>query len=199
MSVGTKEGRSNGMNLFCIDNDPTHPDACYEADATMLVVTGEVDYGATPYLRARINCAMKSGTRHLVLDLSGVTFIDSSAIGVLIGAATTLRESARGSLAIVCTAENERVLRIFDIVGFASLIALYHTRDDCRTALYLASSMHLCGPAERAAPASRLEPSAQTSKATATGRYAEVAAVTETSGHDPAVQAGGERALDEFA
>jgi anti-sigma B factor antagonist len=188
------------MSLFCICEDPTGSNARYGADVTTLVVTGEVDYGASPHLRERIHSAIRTGGRYLVLDLSAVTFIDSSAIGVLIGAATRLQESASGSLAIVCAQENERVLRIFDIAGVASLIALYPTQDDARTALDPAQPMHLCGSAAHAmagAPADRLDVSAATAKAEATWRYAEAAAVRY--GADSAVHAERQHTLDELA
>jgi hypothetical protein len=70
-----------------------------------------------------------------VVDLSAVTFIDSTAIGVLMAAATALRESGGGSLAVVCAEENDRVLRIFDIADVASVIALYRSAVEALLAL----------------------------------------------------------------
>ncbi|HEX5851573.1 MAG TPA: STAS domain-containing protein [Solirubrobacteraceae bacterium] len=100
----------------------------------MLIVSGEIDYGASPRLRERIHDEIGAGRRHLVLDLSAVTFIDSMALGVLVGAVTRLHETG-GSLRVVCALENDRVLRIFDIAGVASSIALHHSREEARSAL----------------------------------------------------------------
>ena len=187
------------MSLFSIGNDPTDSDAGYGTDVTTLMVAGELDYGAAPHLRSRIRSATEMGRRHLVLDLSAVTFIDSSAIGVLIGAANRLQESVGGSLAIVCVEANERVLRIFDIVGVASLIALYHTQDDARAALDPTRAMQVRGSAAHAtagASASRPVVPAQAAE-DASRRYAESAATI--SGPGAAVQSGSQHTLDQLA
>jgi anti-anti-sigma factor len=110
------------MSLFYIsDGAPT--DATYDPDVSVLVVSGELDYSASPHLDRRIVDHLKAGKRRLIVDLSAVTFIDSMAIGVLVRSASRLRDTG-GSLRVVCAEENERVLRIFDIAGVASSIPL---------------------------------------------------------------------------
>jgi anti-sigma B factor antagonist len=110
------------------------------ADATrgravvVLTVSGEIDYAASPYLRRRILEHTEAGGAHLIVDLSAVTFIDSMAIGVLIGAVTRLRETDR-SLTVACSAQNERVLRIFDIAGVASMIPLHRSSEEALAVL----------------------------------------------------------------
>lgn len=188
------------MSLFSISDAPDGSDAGYGADVTTLVLAGEVDYAATPHLRKRMQTAIETGGRRLVLDLSAVTFIDSSAIGVLVGAASR-QESAGGSLGIVCGEENQRVQRIFDIAGLASLIALYSTREDARAALGSARPEDLCSAqAHTMAGVSADGPgaSAQTTKATASSRYAQAAA-TMAFGPGPAVDAGAQHMLDQLA
>jgi anti-anti-sigma factor len=189
------------MSLFCIDNDPTGG-AVYGADVAALAVSGEVDYMATPHLRERIDAAMRSGRRHLVLDLSAVTLIDSTAIGVLVAAATRAQQSARGSLAIVCAEENERVLRIFDIAGVARLIALHHTRDDALAALSRAARAHLCESAAQATPPAATTPlsvCAEAARVAAAWRYARVAAVPAMLAPGATAHAASGRNLDELA
>jgi anti-sigma B factor antagonist len=104
-------------------------------DAAVVVVSGELDYGATPQLRACILGHVDAGRRYLLVDLSEVTFIDSTAIGVLVSTAANLCKASRGSLAVVCARENTRVLRIFDIAGVAGAIPLYHWREQAEGAL----------------------------------------------------------------
>jgi anti-sigma B factor antagonist len=65
-------------------------------DAAVLTVGGEIDYANSPRLRARVVDAIEDGARHLVLDFSAVTFVDSTTIGVLIGAITRLTSPAAG-------------------------------------------------------------------------------------------------------
>jgi anti-sigma B factor antagonist len=125
------------MRSFYIISDgaPVEDAGC--GDVALLAVGGEIDYAASPQLRERIADHVKAGRRHLVVDLSAVTFIDSTTIGVLVGAVARLRE-AGGSLAVVCEQENVKVLRIFEITGLESMIELHRSREEAVSALALA-------------------------------------------------------------
>lgn len=111
------------MGTFYIGDD-----MAYDDDVVVLTVGGEIDYAASPRLKRRIADHLKSDGRHLVLDLSWTTFIDSTAIGVLMSAATQMQGSDHGSLAVVCS--HEKVLQIFEISGLDSIITLYRTCDE---------------------------------------------------------------------
>jgi anti-anti-sigma factor len=129
--------REQRVSFFYISDDSDNGDQTYGADVAVLVVSGELDYSASPQLKQQILDRVKAGKRRLVIDLSAVTFIDSMAIGVLVGSATRLREMG-GSLLAVCAEENERVLRIFDIAGVASSIALHRSLEEARSGLLAA-------------------------------------------------------------
>ena len=118
------------MSFFYISDDVSVDGWECSEDIAMLVAGGDIDYDASPQLRERLADQIHSGARRLVIDLSKVTFIDSTAIGVLVGAVMRLHEEGGGSLAVVCADENRRVLRIFEIAGVDSLIALYHSREE---------------------------------------------------------------------
>jgi anti-sigma B factor antagonist len=105
-------------------------------DLAVLVVGGEVDFEVSPQLKARMMRTIKGGRRRLVLDLSDVTFIDSTAIGVIAGAVEKLDEAGGGSLAIVCT--HEKVMQIFEITGLDSVITVHPTREEALAALAVA-------------------------------------------------------------
>ncbi len=122
------------MKSFYIGDDVQLDDAG-QHDLALLVVGGEVDYEASPQLKARIVSAIRAGRRRLVLDLSDVTFIDSTAIGVLAGAVVKLDEAGGGSLAVVCT--HEKVLQILEITGLENVITLHASRDEAVSALAL--------------------------------------------------------------
>jgi anti-sigma B factor antagonist len=113
------------------------------ADVVVLVASGEIDYDSCPLLRTAILSHVGAGKRRLVIDLSDVGFIDSMAIGVLVGTVARLRASGGGSLVVVCAQENTRVLRIFDISGVASVISLHHSREEALRALVAAWMMEL--------------------------------------------------------
>jgi anti-sigma B factor antagonist len=85
-----------------------------EADRTVLEVAGEVDVYTGPTLRDRISDLLDSGVRDLVVDLGRVDFIDSTGLGVLVGALNRAKE-LDGSLRLVCA--QERVLKLLRITG----------------------------------------------------------------------------------
>ena len=117
------------MGFFYIGDDGSVGLADHGCDLAVLLAGGEIDYAASPQLGERMADHIDAGIRRLVLDMSTVTFIDSTAIGVLVAAALRLRELG-GFLAIVCGAENTRVHRIFEIAGIDGLIALRRTREE---------------------------------------------------------------------
>lgn len=123
------------MSLFYISDDVDEQRAQGGEDVVVVAVGGELDYGASPQLRERIVEHVEAGRRRLVFDLSATTFIDSTAIGVLVGTVARLREAGGGSLAIVCPEENARILRMFEITGVVELIAVHGSRQDAISAL----------------------------------------------------------------
>jgi anti-sigma B factor antagonist len=125
------------MALFYITDEMAAENADDDAPV-VLAAGGELDYHASPTLRERIATHISAGKRRVVLDISTVTFIDSTAIGVLIASAVKLQDMDHGSLAVVCASDNRKVLRIFDIAGVASLIALHPSREEALSALAMA-------------------------------------------------------------
>jgi anti-sigma B factor antagonist len=99
--------------MFHIKEKPLAP------DCQGIFVGGELDMSAAPELRDAIDRAHEKRVRCLVVDLSETTFVDSTSIGVLVGAHHRL-EATRGSLAIVCA--NRNVRRTFEIAGLDQLI-----------------------------------------------------------------------------
>jgi anti-sigma B factor antagonist len=102
----------------------------------VVLVVGYVDFEGAPRLKEFVARRIDAGSRHLVVDLSAVGFIDSTGLGVLVGAFKRLRESG-GSLAVVCADEHVRYL--FEVVGLDDLIPLHRSRADAFTALAAAA------------------------------------------------------------
>lgn len=80
----------------------------------VLEVGGEIDVYTAPQLRERLVTLVEDGARHVIVDLSRVEFLDSTGLGVLVGALKRLR-GVNGDLALVCA--QERLLKIFRITG----------------------------------------------------------------------------------
>jgi anti-sigma B factor antagonist len=97
----------------------------------VVAVGGEIDVYTAPKLRERLVELINSGHYHLVIDLEGVDFLDSTGLGVLVGALKRVR-SHQGSLRLVCT--QERLLKIFRITGLAKVFPIYDTVDEAAQA-----------------------------------------------------------------
>jgi anti-sigma B factor antagonist len=97
-----------------------------EASTHVIAVQGELDLETAPKLKWALTDVLKAGCPQLVVDLSLVTFIDSTALGVLVGVHRSL--PAGGRLAIVCT--SNEVLNIFELTGLEATFDIFATLDD---------------------------------------------------------------------
>ena len=79
-----------------------------------------------PRLGSRLFGLADEGKRAVVVDLSDVTFMDSTGLGVLLNALRhfTVRH---GRLVLVCP--TERVLRPFRITGLTGHLTIYDSRE----------------------------------------------------------------------
>ena len=92
--------------------------------------TGEIDAVTSPTLGKRLLALAEEGKVALVVDLSKVTFIDSTGIGVLVNTVRQL-SNRRGHLVLVCP--NERVLRPFEVTGLKDRLAITTSREEAVT------------------------------------------------------------------
>ena len=100
-------------------------------DCAVLRVTGEVDVYTAPMLRDQIRELAAKGAVHLIADLGGVDFLDSTGLGALVGGLKRLRE-AGGSLALAIS--TPRILRVFQITGLTKALAAERSVEDAITA-----------------------------------------------------------------
>lgn len=103
--------------------DQTFQIADKEVDGVPVVVaSGEIDVATAPPLRDRLQSLTTAGKSTVVVDLLGVTFLDSTALGVLVGALKRCRE-AGGDLPLVIT--EPRILKVFEITGLTGVFAIH--------------------------------------------------------------------------
>lgn len=93
---------------------------------TVLDVGGEVDVYTAPRLRERLVELIDGGARRVVVDLGRVDFLDSTGLGVLVGALKRLR-TVSGSFGLVC--DKEPLLKIFRITALDQVFPIHPTVD----------------------------------------------------------------------
>ena len=87
----------------------------------VLTLAGELDLYSAPELERALAESLDAGARTIVLDMLGVTFLDSTGLGVVTGAAKRAR-SAGGELVLVI--DRQDVLRVFRITGLDRFLTL---------------------------------------------------------------------------
>lgn len=93
----------------------------------VLAVAGEVDVATVPRLREQLHSLVAQGQHHIVVDLEGVDFLDSTGLGVLVGALKRVRTNG-GDLALVCT--QSRIRKVFEVTGLTKVFSLYDSVDE---------------------------------------------------------------------
>jgi anti-sigma B factor antagonist len=96
-------------------------------DRTAIIeVDGEIHVSTAPDFSALLNASIEEGRTALVLDLSGVIFIDSTGLSVLLNGLRLITQRG-GQMAIVC--KNPTVLRLFQITSLDTTFDIVADRD----------------------------------------------------------------------
>ena len=91
-----------------------------ENDFLRVSLSGEIDMSVAERLRNRIDEELdRAGARNIVFDLSRVSFIDSSGLGVIVG---RYRKVVPVGGFITIFGANERVYRILELSGITKII-----------------------------------------------------------------------------
>jgi anti-sigma B factor antagonist len=90
--------------------------------AITVEVSGEVDVASTPAMRSYLNECLAQGYTEVTLDLTSLTFIDSSGLGVVVGVINQLRHQ-NGRLIIRNPPPIAvQVLRISGLTSFLEIV-----------------------------------------------------------------------------
>ena len=101
-----------------------HINAISAGDCAVLRLAGEMDVYTSPKLRKQVADLAENGTIHVIADLRGIEFLDSTGLGALVGSLKRLRVR-QGSLMVVTS--GGRILRLFQITGLTRAFALYRS------------------------------------------------------------------------
>jgi anti-sigma B factor antagonist len=101
-------------------------DEAVDEHTHVVALSGEVDAVTAPQVARRLLRLFRDGKTDVVVDLSRVTFMDSTGIGVLLNALRQLT-TLHGRLVLVCP--TDRVLRPFEVTGLVGYLKIFNTRE----------------------------------------------------------------------
>jgi anti-sigma B factor antagonist len=114
------------MNYFRVASTPV-------ADGvTTIDLAGEVDLHTAPEFKEELHGVIDGGARFVIVDLTDTTFLDSTALGVLLGGLKRLR-SDDGTVVVVC--RNSNIRRIFEITLLDRVFTILDTREEALASL----------------------------------------------------------------
>lgn len=113
----------NKAHMITIEREPSSP-------ACVVRIRGDIDFAAVPELRAALDAVIGDGCTNVVMDLAGVTYADSSALGLLVWIDKRL-QPYHGKLVLAGAGRDvSRVLELSGLVGLAPSVSAAATVDD---------------------------------------------------------------------
>jgi len=94
---------------------------------TVITVSGRVDTSTAPELEQVINREIDAGNRKILLNFSGVTYISSGGLRVLLATAKKLKNP--GDKFGICSLAPE-VMKILKLAGFTSIFTIYSSEGE---------------------------------------------------------------------
>src|SRR5881394_282395 len=96
-------------------------------ETVVLRVAGQIHATTAPEFSERLNDAIATGKTGVILDLTGVEFIDSTGLSVLLNGLRRVTR-VRGSMVLACA--NPTVLRLFEITKLDSTFEILPSCDE---------------------------------------------------------------------
>ncbi len=91
---------------------------------SLLAVSGEVDMGSASQMREKLTPTLEAGPDAVIIDLSLVTYMDSSGIATLVEA---LQSSMKREIVFRLAALNPAVLDVFRLARLDTVFSVYET------------------------------------------------------------------------
>ncbi len=102
-----KNGGENTLESIRLETEITEIEGI-----KVLKVAGEIDVYTAPQFKDAVNKVIGSGQKYLIIDMSGVTYMNSSCFGTLISATKRLRPQGGSVLLVKCNTGIDRILKI---------------------------------------------------------------------------------------
>lgn len=101
-------------------SSPLHLRVDKAGGAVRITLRGELDVDTAPALWAAIDRAIADGVLSIVLDLSELSFSDSTGLGVFVRAGKELRDAGGG---LTLRHPDERITRLLEITGLQEVFS----------------------------------------------------------------------------
>lgn len=92
----------------------------------VLMISGRVTFYSRKIFQAMVKTARFSGAKHIIFNMEGVTYMDSSALGVLALAYLNLNE---GDVVMSVVEPKQPIKSLLEEANFPSLIPTYPTEE----------------------------------------------------------------------
>jgi anti-sigma B factor antagonist len=116
----------------------------------VLDVIGEIDIYTTPQFKEAVSAAIDAGKPGIVINMTQVTYMDSSGFGTLLSATKRLRPVDGGLYLSGC---NEAISRMLQITRLNTIFGIYATEEDAIAAAQAAPAQAVADAAASAEPA----------------------------------------------
>lgn len=102
-----------------------------EPMGTVVAVTGELDLLNAPQLRTALDALLCANPRHIAIDLTATTFMDSAGVHALLDARDRAGDRTGGHLAVVCGGAPVR--RVIELLGLTEALSVVPSIDEYRS------------------------------------------------------------------
>jgi anti-sigma B factor antagonist len=97
----------------------------------VLDVAGEIDIYTTPQFKEAVSAAIDEGQAAIIINMTKVTYMDSSGFGTLLSATKRLRPMSGGLYLYGC---NDAILRMLQITRLNTIFGVHVTEDEALAA-----------------------------------------------------------------
>jgi len=101
--------------------------ATHEQDGSLVQLTGEIDLRTSPQLRSTFLELIQRKPRRIILDLSGVSYVDSSGVGTIV---ELKRRTMREACKVVLVGLQSRVRSLFEITRLDNFFIITDSIDE---------------------------------------------------------------------
>ena len=94
-------------------------------DVSIIAIDGRLDAGSSKRVLASVRELLKRNRLNIILDMSGVAFIDSAGVGILLASYRAV--DAKGGALKICAIQNQ-VERVFNMTRLAGFFEIFDDR-----------------------------------------------------------------------